>query len=101
MSAPTGEEAMGTMSMENVKGLHQTQSTSFASFPGVYAAVKRWSRGEAIGWQPERSPFVKKVDDRSHDRDKCCKFERFDVASDRSQFCPPSCATSIGLMLKV
>ncbi|MFG0255348.1 MAG: hypothetical protein ACF787_09660 [Rhodopirellula sp. JB053] len=40
-SAPTGEEAMGTMSMENVKGLYQTQTTSFASFPGVYAAVKR------------------------------------------------------------
>ncbi|WP_255716065.1 hypothetical protein [Rhodopirellula halodulae] len=40
MSAPTGEEAMGTMSMENVKGLYQTQSTSFASLPGVYSAVK-------------------------------------------------------------
>ncbi|WP_230271835.1 hypothetical protein [Rhodopirellula halodulae] len=32
-SAPTGEESMGTMSMENVKGLYQTQSASFASFP--------------------------------------------------------------------
>ncbi|MCC9658826.1 hypothetical protein LOC70_23700 [Rhodopirellula sp. JC737] len=48
-SAPTGKEAMGTMSMENVKGLYQTQSTLFTSFPGVYAAVKRLSRGEAIG----------------------------------------------------
>ncbi|MCC9642249.1 hypothetical protein LOC71_08180 [Rhodopirellula sp. JC740] len=86
-SVPTGEEAMGTMSMENVKGWYQTQSTLFASFPGVYAAVKRWSRGDAIGWQPERSPFVRKVDDRSHDRDECCKFERLDVASDRPQLC--------------
>ncbi|MCC9656734.1 hypothetical protein [Rhodopirellula halodulae] len=89
------------MSMQNVTGLYQAESTSFASFPGVDAAMKRWSRGEAIGWQPERSPFVRKVDDRSHDRDGCCWIEQRIVPIDRPHLCRPLCPASIGLMFAV